>query len=229
MNDPSPVASVTVAAPETATAAAAQPSVPSHSLFRVDRSWKVGAIVGVVMILLALVGVGLTMANRSAASAYWISIVPLYGLLCIWLTHYHGRASANADSYWIWRQVFHWAAVDAAICIDFFVGGTNLVTSEGLGINALLLLALGSFLAGVHFEWLFIVVGVLLTLTLVAVIEAEHYLWLLCGVGVVALVVMVLLNRYLRPASIPVPMVTVTGSPAGVTVPVMENAPRSNP
>jgi hypothetical protein len=229
MNEPPAVATVAVAASETATAAPAQPSAPSHRLFRVDRSWKVGAVVGVVMILLALVGVGLTMANRSAASAYWISLVPLYGLLCIWLTHYHGHASVRADSYWIWRQVFHWAAIDAAICLDFFIGSTSLVTTEGVGIDALVLLALGCFLAGVHFEWLFLVVGVLLTLTLVAVIEAEHYLWLLVGVGVVALIVMVLLNRYLRPAPMPVPTVTVIGSPGGGTVPVAEHPSRTSP
>jgi hypothetical protein len=144
------------------------------------------------------------------------------------MTHYHGRTEANGGTL-IWRQVFHWAAIDVAIILDFFIGGTSLVTSEGVGINALLLLALGCFLAGVHFEWLFIVVGVLLSFTMIAVIEAEHYLWLMVGIGVVALIVIVLLNRYLRPVDAAAPRVTVTGSAGGVTVPVMADAPRSSP
>jgi hypothetical protein len=163
--------------------------------------------VAVVMILLALVGVGLTMANRSAASAYWMSLVPLYGMLCIWLSHFRGRL--QGDSYLLWRQVFHWAAIAGAVCLDFFIGSTSLVTAEGLGINALLLLALGCFLAGIHFEWLFMVVGLILTLTMIVVVQAEQYLWLMFGVGVVALIVIFLLNRFLRPRAAS-PVVTVS-------------------
>jgi hypothetical protein len=216
MSDPSPpVASVTVNRPEPTDQAAvalapAQANIQHHGPFRVDRSWKIGAIAAVVMILLALIGVGLTMANRSAASAYWISLVPLYGLLCMWLTSFHARA--HGRPYMIWRQAFHWTGVGVAVCLDFFIGSTTLVTAEGVGINALLLLALGCFLAGIHFDWLFVVVGVLLTATMVVVVQAEQYVWLMFGVGVVALIVIFLLNRYLRPSE--TSTVTVTGSSA---------------
>jgi hypothetical protein len=39
--------------------------------------WKIALIVAVAMILLALLGVGLTTAKSAAASAYWTSLVPL--------------------------------------------------------------------------------------------------------------------------------------------------------
>ena len=47
------------------------------------------------------------------------------------------------------------------------------------GQTALMLLAIGCLLAGVHFEWVFIFVGLLLFTTLVLVVKAEQYLWLI--------------------------------------------------
>ncbi len=77
-------------------------------------------------------------------------------------------------------------------------------------MNALLLLALGCYLAGIHFEWLFCVIGVLLTLTLIVLLKAEQYLWLIFGVGVASLLAISFLNRLYRPApSTPPPTGTV--------------------
>jgi hypothetical protein len=197
MSDQTPVA----APPAPAPPPAEQSIDPARKLFPINKSWKVASIVAVVMVLLALLGVGLTMANKSAASAYWIALVPVYGLLCIWIARIHQQADGKTDPSLLWRQLFHWIGIGVAIALDFFIGSTSLVTSEGAGINALLLLALGCFLAGVHFEWLFVVVGLLLTLTMVMVVQAEQYLWLIFVVGVAALAVIYVLNRLVRPST----------------------------
>jgi hypothetical protein len=198
MSDQTPVA----APPAPGSLPAEQPVAQARKLFPVHQSWKVASIVAVVMVLLALLGVGLTMANKSAASAYWIALVPVYGALCIWIARIHQQRGILIDPYVIWRQVFHWVGIGAAIGLVFFISGTNLVTSEGAGLNALLLLALGCFLAGIHFEWLFVVVGGLLTLTLVMVVQCERYLWLMFVVGIAALAVIFVLNRLLRPTTL---------------------------
>ena len=64
-------------------------------------------------------------------------------------------------------------------------------------MNAVLLLALGCYLAGVHLEWLFVLVGLLLTLTLIVVATAEQYLWLIFVVGGLAIALIFVLQRLL--------------------------------
>ncbi|MGH9428068.1 MAG: hypothetical protein ACRD2L_17435, partial [Terriglobia bacterium] len=46
-----------------------------------------------------------------------------------------------------------------------------------------LLLAIGCFLAGVHLQWLFALVGVLLALALICLAKVDQYLWLIFLVG----------------------------------------------
>src|SRR5262245_56679473 len=160
------------------------------------RTWKIALAVASVMVVLALVGIGLTTTNRAIAPKYWMSLVPMYGLLCIafaWCRARHGEGSPRM----VFRQVLHWLAIAGALGLDFIIRGTGEETGVAAGFNALLLLALGCFLAGVHLEWLFALVGLLLTATLLVVVRAEQYLWLIVIVGAVAAAAMIWLVRYL--------------------------------
>ena len=46
-----------------------------------SRPWKATLVGATVMVGLALLGVGLTTTNRSIAPTYWLSLVPVFGLL----------------------------------------------------------------------------------------------------------------------------------------------------
>jgi hypothetical protein len=162
-----------------------------EELFPISRSWMIGTGVAVGMTLLALLGVGLTTTSRSVAPAYWISLVPIYGAACAALAwargRHHGRFAWSA----VTRQVLHWVGIAIALGLDFFIRGTGEETGSAAGMNALLLLALGCYLAGVHLDWLFALVGVLLTVALIILTKAEEYLWLIFVVGAVTIAVIV--------------------------------------
>ena len=82
--------------------------------------------------------------------------------------------------------------------LDFYIRGTgqeNGVAAGGRTPPSLL--ALGRFLAGVHLEWPFGVVGLLLAATLVCVAEADEYLWLILLIGTGALVAMAFMIKFL--------------------------------
>jgi hypothetical protein len=152
-------------------------------LFPFHRSWTVATSVAAAMVLLALIGVGLTTTNSAFASTYWVALVPVFGLLCIgtaWLRIEEGQ---RVNRVAMVRQLFHWLGTAVALGLDFYIRGTGQETGVAAGLNALLVLALGCYLAGIHLEWLFIPVGLLLTLTLVIVAEADQYLWLVFVVG----------------------------------------------
>jgi hypothetical protein len=158
--------------------------------FPTERSLMIATAVAVIMVVLAMLGVGLTTTSRPLARAYWFWLVPVYGLLCVataWARS--GRGAVGFGP--VVRQVVHWLAVAAALWIDFLVRGAGEETAVAAGYNALLLLALGCFLAGVHLEPLFAVVGLVLTATLLVVVRAEQYLWVVVVIGVAAVAAIV--------------------------------------
>jgi hypothetical protein len=145
------------------------------------------------MVLLAMLGVALTSSASSAAETYWISLVPVYGIICIGIAFVRFRYEANTRRPAVIRQVLHWLGIGLALGLDFYVRKSGVETATAAGMNALLLLALGCFLAGIHLEWLFAVVGVVLGLALVLVSKSDQYLWLIFVIGGVAAAAMLFL------------------------------------
>jgi hypothetical protein len=144
--------------------------------------------VALLMVLLAMIGVGLTTTNRVNAPTYWLSLVPVYGLLCMGVAWYRKRHGATG--LLVLKQALHWLVIGFAIWLDFYIRGTGEMTGEAAGFNALLLLSIGCLLAGVHLEWMFALVGVLLAATLILVVKAEQYLWLAFIVGAILVALM---------------------------------------
>lgn len=172
-----------------------QPSTPAkpsvtNELTSLVRSWRLPTIVAGAMVLLALIGVGLTTTNSHYARHYWIWLVPIYGVLCIGTAWSRGSKGIKKDFSGVLLQVLHWLGVGVAIGLDFLIRATGEETSAVSGLSALLILALGCFLAGVHLEWLFAIVGLLLTLTLFIVAKAEQYQWVIFVVGGLILLAM---------------------------------------
>jgi hypothetical protein len=154
-------------------------------------SWKVAGSAAAVMVVLALLGVGLATAEVRFARDYWMALVPVYGLLCVFTAWKRARPGEQL----VLRQLLHWAAIAGAVALDFSIRSTGVETQVASGLNALLLLALGCFLAGVHLDWLFVPVGLLLTLTLFLVAKADQYLWLLLVAAALPLAVWIVVKR----------------------------------
>jgi hypothetical protein len=176
------------------------PADVRESPFPLSRLWVVGTAVAVGMALLALLGVGLTTSSAAIAPTYWICLVPIYGAACIALAWARGRQPGKLAWSEAGRQVLHWAGIAIALGLDFLIRGTGEESGVAAGMNALLLLALGCFLAGVHLEWRFALVGVLLLLALVIVTKADQYLWLIFVIGAVTIAFMIALRWLLAKA-----------------------------
>lgn len=126
-----------------------------------------------VMALLALVGTAVSLADATWARAYWLALVPIYGLLCIFAAW---RRTGDFTGT-VLRQVLHWLSVAAAIALDVAYLRRSGEPAAG-GLSSLLILALGSLLAGIHLEWLFALVGLLLFVIFAVVGLAHQYVTL---------------------------------------------------
>jgi len=173
------------------TPALSQPSSAQRRPFlTLAGTWKFGTIAGAIMVALALVGVGLTTSGYTKGPTYWIWLVPVFGLLCIgtaWARTRHDTGLARPQ---LFRQIIHWLGIAVALGLGFLIRGTGEETSTAAALNAMLLLALGCFLAGVHLDRLFAIVGIFLMFALIIVAKADQYLWLIFVVGGVAIALM---------------------------------------
>lgn len=124
-----------------------------------------------VMALLALVGTGITIADAAWARTYWLTLVPIYGTLCV-VAAWHRTGQFTGT---VTRQILHWLSVAVAIALDFALLRSGEQAAAGAGLSSLLILALGCLLAGIHLEWLFALVGVLLLAIFVVVGLAHQY------------------------------------------------------
>jgi hypothetical protein len=170
---------------------------PSRGLFGFDASWRLTGAIALIMVGLALVGALLAALDAPLARKYWMTLIPVYGVLCTVTAWRRSRQAGGSGGALVLRQALHWLAIGGAVLIDFSIQGAGIETQQNAGFNALLLLALGCFLAGVHLDWSFGLVGLLLALTLVVAARAQQYLWLLFVVGLVLIGVLVLAWRSL--------------------------------
>ncbi len=192
------------------------PSQPAHPerrpMFPVPRSWKIATAASIIMVLLALGGIGLSNAEPRVVETYWISLVPIYGLLCIgtaWRMAPPGTPFGTAE---ISRQVLHWLGIAVALAVDYAIRGSGQEAGLAAGLNAMLLLALGCYLAGVHLQWLFAVVGVLLVVAGFVVVKFNEYMWLIFVVGGIAIAFMLVFDRLFKAAPVPAVSTAQAGS-----------------
>lgn len=164
---------------------------PPTSSSIVPRSWIVSSVAAAIMVGLVLLGVGMTTAQPDSARTYWMWLVPVFGVVCAVTAYVRTRHHPGGAQVAVVRQILHWFGIAVAVGLDFWVRGTGEEAGVTAGYTALLLLALGCYLAGVHLDWLFVGVGLLLTLTLILVVKANQYVWVMFVVGSLGLVALI--------------------------------------
>ncbi|MEN9343397.1 MAG: hypothetical protein RLZZ453_184 [Chlamydiota bacterium] len=128
---------------------------PSHP-------WKARLAVGLIMLMLALVGIIITDIHREGGWDYWRFVVPIYALLALGLSFYIKRTKETISPITLWHELLHWAGVIGAVLLVSYLVQLGTVGRFIAGIFQLIILGLGLFLAGIYIEVLFIVVGITL-------------------------------------------------------------------
>ncbi|MBW6396616.1 hypothetical protein KPL78_02100 [Roseomonas sp. HJA6] len=93
---------------------------------------------------------------------YWQVLTPIFGVLCI-AAGWKSASNRGMRMRLIWTQAAHWAAFLAAMLLMFLPSVRGVVNDNGTEIALLLLLGLGTFVAGVHAgSWRIVLVGAVL-------------------------------------------------------------------
>lgn len=122
----------------------------------------------IVLLLLALSGAALTEVDDYGGHYYWSFLVLVYGLVSI-LRVWQQAKGQTAPIWPLARtQVLHWLGALVAIQIVLMFESEGITDRGPAADYSLLVLALSTFLAGVHFNWTFLLLGCILAATAIS-------------------------------------------------------------
>lgn len=142
------------------------------------------------LLALTIAGVAFTSVTHTPLIRYWELLAAATAIICIatgWPDY-----DKNGRFELIWKQVAHWAAIIVAMRIILLPGIQTMFTGPATGYALLLLLALGTFLAGLNISWHLCVLGFAMALAVPAMLWLKQTAFLalliaaaIIGIGVV--------------------------------------------
>lgn len=102
-----------------------------------------------VILLLTVGGVAYVSMERTPIVPFWELVAMASCATCIY-AGWHEAADGKARWHLVWTQLLHWGAFLAAINLVFLPSVQAVADADSTSLIVLLLLALGTFVAGVH-------------------------------------------------------------------------------
>ena len=141
-----------------------------------------------IILILTLVGVAYTSINKKPLIYYWEFLAVLTGILCVISGWPH--AGKDGRVRLVSTQALHWAAFLGAMNLLLYTDVQQMLNADATGLATLLLLALGTFVAGVHtLSWQTGVLGVVMALAVPAIAWVEESALIIVLAGAALIVV----------------------------------------
>lgn len=158
---------------------------------RLPAGKQAGELIFALLLLLAALGIGVTDLSANNGFWYWSVMVPVFGAVNLFAGWSSARRQGKAPAVVVRTQILHWTGTFVAIQMLFILVNRGRFTNADIGLTALMLLSLSTFLAGVHSDWRFMFVGALLALSAAGAAFVEQMLWmaLIPAIGIVVLVI----------------------------------------
>ena len=144
-----------------------------------------GAIM-ILLVLLAILGIGITDYSPLSSHWYWLAMVVANGIACIVMEWSRARENGLSVTAIIKQEALRWLGVLLAVQLVYFLYHAGRLDSENTGLVILLILALATFLAGLRLGWRLCILGVLLGGTLILATYLEEFLWIVLMVVLAA-------------------------------------------
>jgi hypothetical protein len=142
-----------------------------------------------VVLVFTLAGIAYTSLTRQPIALYWELLVPVLALVCIG-AGWHAALDGKARLRLVATQVAHWLAFLVAMNLVFLPSVQNMLNADATGLAILLLLALGTFIAGVHMpSWKMCALGLFMACFVPAIAWLEAATLIVLLIAIVVIVV----------------------------------------
>ena len=139
-----------------------------------------------IVLILTILGVAYTSFLKQPIMGYWELLAPLIGLVAVG-SGWPNANDKNARFRLICTQALHWAAFLIVMNIIMLPSVQRILDANAIGLAVLMLLALGTFTAGVHvFSWQVCLLGLIMALCVPAAawIQASALIVVLVAIAV---------------------------------------------
>jgi hypothetical protein len=127
-----------------------------------------------VVWVLTIFGVAYTSFARRALIGYWEFLAIVIAILCV-ITGWRHADGQRERVRLIWTQALHWIAILGAMNLILLPTVQTMLNADATGLAILMLLALGTFIAGVHtLDWQVSLLGLVMALCVPAIAWLER-------------------------------------------------------
>jgi hypothetical protein len=147
------------------------------------------ALPHIAVLLLTILGVAYTSVAKHPLVGYWEMLAAITGAVCVISGWPHAR-TREARIQLIWTQALHWLAFLVAMNLVLVSDVQRMLNADATGLAVLLLLALGTFVAGVHtLSWQTCVLGLVMALgvPVIAWVEESALILVLSAIAIVVI------------------------------------------
>lgn len=153
---------------------------PSGGVF----SWLRARLPYLIVLILAIIGVAYTSMSGRPLYGYWEFLAIAIGLACIAIGWRQTTDKTERRRILV-TQSLHWVAFMIAMGILLLPSVNTFLSGPATGLALMLLLALGTFVAGVHISWDIAILGIVLALTVPAMAWLKQSALMLVLIGLV--------------------------------------------
>lgn len=158
----------------------------------------------IVMLSTAVLGIGIVTFTGQPVAYYWEFLTPVYCAICIYIGWRHTETTHERTRL-VWTQILHWAAFLFGMWLIYSPPLRKLIDVNAAGLNLMVLLAVATFVAGVHAAaWQICVVGFILGMFVpaVAIIQRSSLFIIvsLLGISFIAASIYITLHSHRRKA-----------------------------
>lgn len=162
----------------------------------VQRSGEIGLVTFLFLVVLAVIGVGITDYSPADAHRYWLFMIFICAGIALYGAVQHERGeSASTHLRRLRVQLLHWSACVAAVIIAYALVHNGRLNNADAGLVILLLLSLTVFLDGANAGRHFYLLGFLLGLTTLFMAYVEEFVWIILMISVAITLVAIAWER----------------------------------
>jgi hypothetical protein len=165
------------------------------------RHWAltVDGLAAAFLIGMCVFGLAAADVRASFSREYWSAMPLAFGVVAVALTALHG-----ADGLPLWkvamREALHWFGAVVGIQIVFYFIDKNQFTESNAGLACGLVIALATFMAGVHIQWRLVPIGAALLAATALTAFVEQNLFTLVAVMALGLAGALMVGHFHRQA-----------------------------
>jgi hypothetical protein len=143
----------------------------------------------ILVLTLAIVGVAYTNVSHQPLVGYWEFLALAMGVVCI-VTEWPKNHDRQARLRLMWTQALHWVSILVTMNIMLLSGVQQLLPSPATSLVLLILLALGTFLAGLNllsFQLCFLGIALALAVPVISWLKQSALFLVLAAVFLIGL------------------------------------------